>query len=1084
MSTLLQWNARSIVANLSELEYFLSQQTVMPDIICIQETFLNKNNTVFNIDGYVMERADREVGRGGGLATFIRSGLSYVRLQNPTTLEALIVRVKFQSGDITIANCYHAPDAEWNEDAYRLLFQTFSRDAIILGDLNTYSSVFGAERTDARGMLLESLMDDHNMVTLNTGAGTYVRRTGELSHLDVAMATTNIARVANWTVLNDTWGSDHLPVKITLHDRVVVEPTALPQWAYRRANWRGFKADCKRLITQQIIDDDVITSHVRLVEAIIDAASANIPVTRPAVNPRHKPVPYWTDECTEAVKKRNQAKNKMQRTKDLIDRQEYFRQRGIAQHKIKTAAKEYWRDYCSTLDSSSKISKVWGTIRKMSGVRSHPEIPTIIEGGVTYDNNHDKAELFARTFSAVSSDDNLSDDFKARRAGFEQQLNSTRGKHDAVESSGENDHINSPFELHELQDALKKCKSNSTPGTDRISYEMLKQIPRSCQTEILRFYNSVWLQGGLPPDWKRAVITPVLKANKSTFASTSYRPIALTNTLGKVMERIVANRLRWWLEANHLFNKYQSGFRKQRSTTDHIIRLADDAHKAISTKHYTLAVMLDLEKAFDLVWHQGLLYKMEQLGLSGNIVQFTADFLANRSLQVRVGNELSRTYPLTNGTPQGSVISPLLFLVMMNDIEESTNGVKLSVFADDSAIWKSGPNLKQITKDVQSYLDRLNKFFDQWGFKLSSEKTVAIVFTRNRSCRSDDIKLTLGERTIKVEKTVRFLGIIFDREMTWAPHVEYVIARCKKRLNLMKVMAGTRWGASKSVLLIVYKALIRSVMDYGCIAYDTASDTVKAKLDVIQAKALRICCGAMVGTPTSAIQVECGQPPLALRRLRMAADYAIKIRSIPEHPTACTLDDCWRNHYGNYPAGREPFGVKVTRTLKGAHINIIPPAPTNPAPWTQSLRSTPQHLRPIRAKIRRHVTDLWQNKWDYSETGQFYRELHPMVDYKIKQQTQPRSKDVQLTRLRLGHVRLREKLHAMGLETDPNCPTCHEAEDIKHFILECPLQEELQEKLKTFCRNHKKKFSIKNVLTVEGCQDIIIDFIKTRGTFL
>jgi len=74
----------------------------------------------------------------------------------------------------------------------------------------------------------------------------------------------------------------------------------------------------------------------------------------------------------------------------------------------------------------------------------------------------------------------------------------------------------------------------------------------------------------------------------------------------------------------------------------------------------------------------------------------------------------------------------------------------------------------------------------------------------------------------------------------------------------------------------VYKALIRSVIDYGCIAYDTASATTKARLDVIQAKAPRFCCGAMVGTPTSAVQVECGQPPLALRRLRMAADYAVK----------------------------------------------------------------------------------------------------------------------------------------------------------------------------------------------------------------
>ena len=126
------------------------------------------------------------------------------------------------------------------------------------------------------------------------------------------------------------------------------------------------------------------------------------------------------------------------------------------------------------------------------------------------------------------------------------------------------------------------------------------------------------------------------------------------------------------------------------------------------------------------------------------------------------------------------------------------------------------------------------------------------------------------------------------------------------------------------------------------------------------AKALRICSGAMVGTPTSPVQVECGQPPLALRRLRMAADYAVKIKGTPEHPTASTLDDCWSNHYGNYSAGREPFGVKVTRVLEEAGVNVIPPVPTSIAPWIQSLRPDRSYLKPLQDKNRNYVTDQSQ----------------------------------------------------------------------------------------------------------------------------
>jgi len=173
---------------------------------------------------------------------------------------------------------------------------------------------------------------------------------------------------------------------------------------------------------------------------------------------------------------------------------------------------------------------------------------------------------------------------------------------------------------------------------------------------------------------------------------------------------MVASRLRWWMETKNRFNKYQSGFRKQRGTIDQIMRLADDAHKAINNRQYTLAVMLDLEKAFDVVWHKGLVYKMESMGLNGSILNFVSDFLSNRSIRVRVGTALSNSYQLQNGTPQGSVISPLLFLIMINDIEEPSFGVKLSLYADGSATWKSGSNLAALVNDIQRYLNRLTAY--------------------------------------------------------------------------------------------------------------------------------------------------------------------------------------------------------------------------------------------------------------------------------------------------------------------------------------------------------------------------------------
>ena len=169
---------------------------------------------------------------------------------------------------------------------------------------------------------------------------------------------------------------------------------------------------------------------------------------------------------------------------------------------------------------------------------------------------------------------------------------------------------------HELRAALRQCKKTRSSGDDRLTYELLKEVPKKSHGTILKFFNNIWQRGQLPPDWKKAIVVSVLKPNKSAFEAGSYRPIALTSVLCKLMERLIANRLRWWMEDNNLYSKFQSGFRRRRSCQDHIMRLADEVHKATNNKQFTLSVMIDLEQAFDLVWHQGLLYNTKQLGLA------------------------------------------------------------------------------------------------------------------------------------------------------------------------------------------------------------------------------------------------------------------------------------------------------------------------------------------------------------------------------------------------------------------------------------------------------------------------------------
>ena len=411
----------------------------------------------------------------------------------------------------------------------------------------------------------------------------------------------------------------------------------------------------------------------------------------------------------------------------------------------------------------------------------------------------------------------------------------------------------------------------------------------------------------------------------------SYRPISLTSVLSKVMERLVTDRLSYVMESEKIFTNIQSGFRKHRCTTDHILKLQDEINKNIHFKKHTLAVFIDFKSAFDMLWCKGLLVKLNSYGIVGNIYNYIENFLSDRTMQVRIDQAYSSVHHLENGTAQGSIISPLLFLIMINDLPNSLFNVEASLFADDSCIYKSGKNLPALVECIQQNLINLQTWCDRWGFNISLEKTTAVLFTyrhENIPCN-----LRLKEGSIKFEKTAKFLGVIFDRKLTWKAHISYIIEKCKKRLNLMRMVSGQFWGATKTLLLI-YKSLIRSVLDYGSVAYDSACSSLKNKLDSIQYQALRIATGAIHATAASALQVDTGEIPLYLRRYELQLKYCSKVKAINDHPDA-TVFKHWRYEDSNkFNRNTRPIFSKVKDFFNQFENDVIEPVTHSKiVPW-------------------------------------------------------------------------------------------------------------------------------------------------------
>jgi hypothetical protein len=312
-------------------------------------------------------------------------------------------------------------------------------------------------------------------------------------------------------------------------------------------------------------------------------------------------------------------------------------------------------------------------------------------------------------------------------------------------------HLNAEFKRQELLDALADVKRKSSPGEDRVTYEFLQKLPFVSQVMLLALFNRVWRCGRLPQRWKHAIVVPILKVGKDPRSIESYRPISLTSAMCKIMERMVTSRLRWYLERHRLLSDEQSGFRRNRSTMDHVVRLHDAVVRQTRNRGYVLAVFLDFERAFDMVWRKGLMIKLKKLGINGRMFDWLDDFLAERTFQVRVGTTLSQIHKLENGTAQGANISPLAFISMIDDLPDSLENVESSLFADDSAIFKGGRNLPMLVKSVQQALDAISEWADTWGFKISTSKTVAVLFppdTKRARSRVDSSRRGFKNREI------------------------------------------------------------------------------------------------------------------------------------------------------------------------------------------------------------------------------------------------------------------------------------------------------------------------------------------------
>ena len=599
---------------------------------------------------------------------------------------------------------------------------------------------------------------------------------------------------------------------------------------------------------------------------IVEAARYNIKqTTGRGIWMRQKRTVWWNERCSRAVAERRRARRRLEKHPSEYNLLVYRAKTLEAKKVCENCKRVSFQNYIEGVKYDTPKREVWRKIRSIKNI-SFSNVMPIEDNGVLITDPIQKANQYALHLQNIAT------------PGKHAILCNFNKEYEQACDRGQDQSYNGDITMEELVFAINTAK-NKASGLDDVTAVLLKNLPMNMISQLLNIMNESYMTGYIPDAWKVGLVVPILKSGKSTKEIESYRPISLLSCIGKLMERVIQRRLEYVVAEYGILQNSQLGFRKGESTMDVLLRIEHIVRKCMSEGKVCIIVYIDLKSAFDSVWSDGLIWKLINSGITGKMLRWLCEYFKNRKIQVRVQGHCSDKVEIKAGTPQGAVLSPLLFNIMMADMPDS-KFVEKHIYADDITVTCCGKTTREVKKNLQQYLKDLFEWTETWGFQWNIGKTFMQHFTRRRmQCPI----IRVQNQVVKYKKKHTILGLIFDSPLlTWKAHTEYLRNECLKRVQIMRSISSYSWGMSSRVLKQFYIAYIRAKLDYGSVLYASASNTMLKKLDVIQNACCRMVLGAKNSSPTLSVQVEANIPPLALHRSYLSLKALIRLRYKPE----------------------------------------------------------------------------------------------------------------------------------------------------------------------------------------------------------